>query len=159
MEKVYRHYGHKEFELEKFEEIKNREMFVKPNGGLWASRLTKEQKQGDWREWVDAEHFLNEFGQKYARDNYFDFKLRKDAKVLTIRSSEELLQLPKIDNFRFVPFVMLDFEKIAKEYDAMEVLISEDVDRGIGEGLYWDLYGWDCDSLLVFNKEIVEVIE
>ena len=50
-------------------------------------------------------------------------------------------------------------EELAKEYDGIEVLMSEEdnLDLAIGEGLYWELYGWDCDSLLVFNKDIVEV--
>lgn len=54
-----------------------------------------------------------------------------------------------------------NFEELAKEYDGIEVLMSEEdnLDLAIGEGLYWELYGWDCDSLLVFNKDIVEVLE
>lgn len=36
----YIHYGNKEFKEELFRPIKNRENFVKPNGGLWASRIT-----------------------------------------------------------------------------------------------------------------------
>lgn len=47
-------------------------------------------------------------------------------------------------------FIALDFEEIKKEYDAIEVLISED------DQLYWDLYGWDCDSLLILNKDIIK---
>ena len=43
----------------------------------------------------------------------------------------------------------LDFEKLAQEYDAIEVLISGD------PGLYYELYGWDCDSILIMNPEII----
>lgn len=69
--------------------------------------------------------------------------------------------MPKIGAIFPLPFVMLDFEELAKEYDGIEVLMSEEdnLDLAIGEGLYWELYGWDCDSLLVFNKDIVEVLE
>lgn len=35
----YIHYGHTEFSKELFQSIKNREMFAKPTGGFWASRL------------------------------------------------------------------------------------------------------------------------
>lgn len=35
----YIHYGHTEFSKELFQPIKNREMFAKPTGGFWASRL------------------------------------------------------------------------------------------------------------------------
>ena len=45
-------------------------------------------------------------------------------------------------------FTMLDFEELKKEYDAIEVIISD--------GLYYALYGWDCDSILILNKDIVE---
>lgn len=69
--------------------------------------------------------------------------------------------MPKIGAIFPLPFVVLDFEKLAKEYDGIEVLMSEEdkLDLEIGKGLYWELYGWDCDSLLVFNKDIVEVLE
>ena len=46
----------------------------------------------------------------------------------------------------------LDFEKLSKEYDAIEVFISKD------EQLYWDLYGWDCDSILIMNSDIIEEV-
>lgn len=45
----------------------------------------------------------------------------------------------------------LDFEKLKEDYDAIEVLISKD------SRLYWSLYSWDCDSLLVLNKDIIEL--
>ena len=37
--------------------------------------------------------------------------------------------------------------------DAMWVDISADRD------LYMELYGWDCDSIVVFNPDIIEQIE
>ena len=36
--------------------------------------------------------------------------------------------------------------ELKKEYDAIEIVIDK---------LYWDLYGWDCDSILILNKEVV----
>ena len=47
--------------------------------------------------------------------------------------------------------VYLDFEAIALKYDAIEVNISNDWK------LYDALYGWDCDSILVMNKKIIEI--
>ena len=47
----------------------------------------------------------------------------------------------------------LDFEKLAEIYDAMVVYISADYN------LYYRLYGWDVDSVLVFNPNVVEVVE
>ena len=43
----------------------------------------------------------------------------------------------------------LDFEKLSKDYDAIEVI-------DIGK-FYWALYGWDCNSILIMNPDIVEV--
>lgn len=142
----YIHYGTAEYSKDKFKEIKNERLFTKPIGGLWASRVDTEY---GWKNWTEDEHFRTEV---YREDNYFKFKLKDEAKVLVMDNAKQILDLPKQKNEFNFSFVCLDFEKLAKEYDAIEVLISQD-----GK-LYWDLYGWDCDSILVMNKEMVEVI-
>lgn len=140
----YIHYGHKHFDKDLFKEIKNI-IFVKPEGGLWASDVNS--KNG-WKEWTEAENYRTD---TYRDDNYFKFKLKDNAKVLTLKTKDDLKRLPK-NKVPTFPIMRewLDFEKLAKHYDAIEVFI---------EKLYWDLYGWDCDSLLVLNKEVVEEIE
>ena len=84
---------------------------------------------------------------------HFLFKLKDEAKILRITKAEQLHNLPLNNSvskvFKSI-FIALDFEEIKKEYDAIEVLISED------DQLYWDLYGWDCDSLLVLNKAVIK---
>ena len=71
--------------------------------------------------------------------------------MLTINSVTDLLELP-IEK-RLADIIFLDFEQlVAMGYDAMEVNISKD------HHLYWKLYGWDCDSLLVFSPDIIEVV-
>lgn len=147
----YIHYGHKEFINELFEPIRERALFVKPYGGLWASRS---DSTDSWKKWCES----NEFHlSKYFDDNYFKFYLKQGTKLLVIDNHKQLNDLPHIDvksefGFELSAFQILDFQKIAEEYDAMEVLISKD------HQLYWDLYGWDCDSLLVFNKDCIESI-
>jgi len=49
--------------------------------------------------------------------------------------------------------VFLDFEKIKESYDAIELLISKD------QRLYYKLYGWDCDCILVLNKDAIEEVK
>ena len=143
----YIHYGTTKFEKEKFKEIQNERYFTKPIGGLWASRV--DAKYG-WKNWTEDEHFHTEV---YREDNYFKFKLKDKAKVLVIDSAKQLEDLPKQSTgLTKSLMVILDFKELAKEYDAIEVLISND-----GK-LYWNLYGWDCDSILVMNKEMVEVL-
>lgn len=114
----YIHYGTTEFSKDKFKEIKNESFFTKPRGGLWASRVDSEY---GWKNWTEDEHFRTEV---YREDNYFKFKLKDEAKVLVIDNAKQILDLPKQKNEFNFSFVCLDFEKLAKEYDAIEVLIS-----------------------------------
>ena len=78
--------------------------------------------------------------------------MKEGSKVLTIDNAKMLSGLPQQESIYKFLSVFLDFEKIKEEYDAIEVLISSD------HQLYYDLYGWDCDSLLVLNKECIEEI-
>ncbi len=144
MDNIYIHYGHKKFEKDKFIEIQN-QIFNKPIGGLWASPINS--KYG-WKEWNESEKFVecNEF-------NSFKFQLKKGARILEIDSHEVVLKLPIQGKYDMCHLMLpIDFEKIKNSYDAIEFLITKD------RRLYWDLYGWDCDSILILNKEcIVEV--
>lgn len=145
MEPKYIHYGHKFFDINKFDKLQNESCFVKPLGCLWASRV--DAKYG-WKDWNEREHF-----RECNKNDSFIFKLKDNTKVLEIKNANDLKELPNVNPEWLTSFICLDFEKIAKDYDAIEVFISED------EKLYWDLYGWDCDSIVVMNPDVIEVIE
>jgi len=141
----YIHYGHKNFDIKKFDKIENRPLSVKPLGGFWGSR---EDTDIGWLQWCTGNEFCME-----RLETSFTFTLSKNAKVLTIDNFTQLKDLPlNTDSPIDVPmsWVTLDFEKLAKEYDAIEVLLSKDWNK-----LYFGLYGWDCDSILIFNPSIV----
>lgn len=152
--KKYIHYGHSSFDRNLFVPIRNREMFVKPFGGLWASSV--DAKWG-WYDWCRAENFnLNRLSES------FKFTLSDDARVIHIRSVADLKNLPNQELpewFDGSLWKNIDFEKLlADGVDAVELHLSEEVltDHSFGEGLYWQLYGWDCDSILIMNPDVVE---
>lgn len=139
---TYIHYGSDWFRTPN--PIRNRKYFTKPSGGLWASR-----KDGDqtWKSWCECE----EFGLDNL--NYsFTFTLKDGARVLELSYEDQLENLPKLepyDKFDHYSECRLDFEKLAEEYDAIEVT---DISQ-----LYWPLYGWDCNSIIVMNPKIIDI--
>jgi hypothetical protein len=154
----YIHYGAKQYDPEKFHQIKNRfrPITAKPEGGLWGSPVGA--KYG-WKEWNESNDFV-----KCDENNSFRFRLKKDAKILIIDAEDKLCLLPDADmppvsselySERYSDLYsdkkFIDFEKLVElGYDAVEVLISE------CQSLYTTLYGWDCDSVLVLNKDAIE---
>lgn len=154
MGKEYIHYGHSEFRPELFREIKNRYAFVKPLGGLWASPV--DAKLG-WKEWCTDENFC--VGRLL---DSFTFKLSENSNILHIRSVHDLESLPRQKGLVMKPsWVALDFEKLlADGWDAVELHLSEESRDSFGmfDGLYWELYGWDCDSILIMNPDVIEVV-
>ena len=144
---VYIHYGHDEFRIP--DPIKNREcLFTKPKGGLWASR--KDDEDG-WKTWCEREEFRLE-----TFDSSFEFTLKDSANVLVLSDLDQLDILPKLnpwdepyDKSEFST-CYLDFVKLAQKYDAIELV---DICK-----FYWALYGWDCNSILIMNPGIVELI-
>ena len=149
--KTYIKYGDTEFDPNKFNYIKNRIMFVKPYGGLWA---TSNEYEYDWKQWCKDNEFF-----KHDLNLFFEFTLKPDSKILTIKKNNDLRYLPKQlfshPDLSFQTFIYLDFEELAKTYDALEVLISNDY--GFGDNLYTTLYGWDCDTLLVMNPDSIKL--
>lgn len=144
-ETVYIHYGHGTYVTP--DPIRNRDyLFTKPIGGLWASR--KDTDYG-WKQWCEQEEFrLDTF------DTYFEFTLKDKARILVIRHEDQLDNLPKLqpyDKDDAYSECYLDFEELKKQYDVIEFF--EDY------RLHWRLYGWDCDSILVMNPDVVEILQ
>lgn len=142
MSETYIHYGHKHFEKGLFKPITNRRHLTKPNGGFWASNINA--KCG-WKDWCESEEFRD-----CNKENSFSFIILDSAKILRVNSMNDISDLPIIA--KMSSWICLDFEELSKEYDAIEVNISED------EMLYWNLYGWDCDSILVMNPDVIQEI-
>lgn len=139
----YIHYGDDNFDIDKFIPISNRPEATKPLGGFWGSRRNADF---GWKEWCTEIDLKSKDLTKKIQ-----FSLSNGAKILVINNIKLLDKLPQNEENHIVNklFVTLDFEKLSKQYDAIEVLISED------ERLYELLYGWDCDSILVMNPNVI----
>lgn len=136
-EKRYIHYGCSEFDLKKFIPIKNREFFSKPYGGFWASPV---DAAFGWKDWNEA----NDFAECDSK-NAFIFTLTPEARILHLENREDFDGLPEIESIVYG----LDFEKLMEMgYDGVEMKSN------------WTthdlLYGWDCDSILIMNPNVIK---
>ena len=143
MTKTYIHYGNKKFDKNLFKIPKNNSQLNKPNGGLWASDI--ESKLG-WKNWCEAESF-----RKCDKENSFCFKLSNNANIFRINSVDDVYNMPLQTNaFESQIIRIIDFELMIKNgIDVIEFNLSNDKD------LYFALYGWDCDCILVLNPEVI----
>lgn len=148
----YIHYGSNSFDISSFKPISNRQ-YNKPNGGLWASPIgTLHNEYHGWYNWCKENSY------KVDRLNKsFTFNIDSEAKIFKIHKDEDLKKLKIYDRSYLLGFSSEDqdafwninFEQMIFDgYQAIEVLINT-------QKIYWDLYGWDCDSLLVFDPEIM----
>lgn len=141
----YIHYGHKKFQINRFDPIRNEEFRNKPFGGLWASRT--DARYG-WKDWNEDEQF-----RKCEEENSFRFTLSTSANVLEIHSHKDLDKISQVKKSLFNGSCLPDFEELLfGGVDAIELFLSDDRE------LYWSLYGWDCDSILIMNPNVVEEI-
>lgn len=149
--KIYIHHGSTHFDISRFDIPRNRPYFQKPYGGLWASPI--DAKYG-WKDWNEDNEFC-----ECNKENSFSFTLRDGAKVYHIRDCEDVLKMPEVKSDIKLHEHIPDFEKMAKEYDAIELHLSEEERHELGEGLYFELYGWDCDCILILNPYVVREVE
>lgn len=144
--KEYVHFGDKKFRKEKWNPIKNELFRNKPSGGLWASPVDSDC---NWENWCIGEDFHTDRLKKSFR-----FTLLGNAKVLHICSVDDLRDIPRVST---LSTILPDFEELMNQgYDAMELHLSKDkyyLDDN--RCLYFALYGWDCDSIIIFNPDII----
>ena len=93
-------------------------------------------------------------------------ELKDDARVYTINRQEDLIEFINIVGIaedeltsklglRFL--VYPDFEKVSKMFDA--VYLTEEGQwktRFSNNGCTYNLYGWDCESLLILNFDCIK---
>lgn len=138
---IYIHYGHDRFVPDQFRVPENRVYFTKPKGGLWASPI--DAKYG-WKDWCESEEF-----RECSDQNSFQFTLSDDSIVFNIHNVLDLNALPQQKHEKHLAYD-IDFEAMIQSgFDAIELHLSEDPE------LYWELYGWDCDSILILNKDVI----
>lgn len=162
---IYRHYGSHKFDPEKCSiELEPAILrYFKPRGGLWASPIGDEYFT--WKEWCEGEEFRTERLQEY-----FDFKLKPDSRVMTITSLEDCEQL--------LPYLytdpsewgnMINMDELLNDYDAIELIHGDNYNvlhlggwqppaGSISPALRMfagTFYAWDVDSIVINNPDIV----
>lgn len=172
------HTGSDHFDPELMMPVCNTEhtlMVNKPGGGLYACR---DEAEYSWKRWCTENSY------DHAINKEFKFKLRPDAKVLSIFTpddikniddkyilgskqktiedifvgfSEDFKQSEEYEDFKnfyagligSLGRTILNYEKLAEDYDAIYVGFGKDY-------AVWEMfYGWDCDTLLVFNPDVI----
>ena len=155
MDKLYIHYGHRNFSKERVTKMKSgpggNMAINKPDFGLWGSPVDCEF---GWKDWCESEDFRTD-----TLDRYFVFKVKDGAKIFTVRKDSDIsdyLYTPHLYTLKYMfPPNYIDFNKIMKEYDGMELIHGYN---------YWDLhfghfYSWDVDSIVVWNPDVIEVVD
>lgn len=140
------HYGSTNYNPEKVGKIVN-ENWVKPKGGLWTSPI---DSTWGWKDWCESEDF-----RECNQSNSFLLQFKQSAKILVIDSLEDLKKLPKqkvVITYKYQK-EYLDFELLALEYDAIWLTETGQHETHFSHPI--DLYGWDCESVLILNPYCV----
>lgn len=90
-------------------------------------------------------------------DCSFKFVMRDENKIAVISTLAQLRRLPHIENPIIRSSYLIDFEKCLRiGIDAIELCwYGEEFEKVASGDLYFELYGWDCDSIVVLNPDAV----
>ena len=136
----------------------------KPIGGLWASayKLDEFGHRSNWERYAYASEI-----RFYEEYEYIRFKIKCSSIVLIINSLEDL---DKLDRKLFNSiattkdgnkYLCLNFELIAEMYDAF--YLTENGEKELScigpEYGYVPFNYWDCDTLIVFNKNAIKITD
>ena len=135
------HYGNNKYDPSLFCEIRNR--INKPTGGLWASPINSSY---GWKDWCKEHDFRD-----CNKDDSFTFKLSADARILTIDCSSDINLLLVLEPMG--PIMRIDFESIKKS--GIDVIYLTRIGEKETRFLDGGLYGWDCESAIILNKDVI----
>lgn len=136
---TYRTYGFK-FDITKFKDIKNNGGWNKPIGGLWSCKLINNRTP-----WLD---FIKENPELMRDTNtYFDFNIKDNARILKLHTTKDYDNMMAKYSYEAFFKKNIDFEAIAKDFDMIDFKVRN---------LYFELMGWDLDSVLILNKNIID---
>jgi len=138
------HYGSSQFFRAKMGAIKNdpqKPHKPKRGTGLWVSPFHSEY---GWSAWCRGQGI-----KSCTPENSFMISLNPDARVFVIDEPNDLSDAPSyIDQYGFPA---LDFEAIANDYDA--IWMTMDGVFSSGKNSIFDLWGWDCETVLLMNAD------
>jgi len=143
------HYGSTEFDQDRFVPVTN--YWVKPKGGLWCCPLGS--KWG-WLQWCTSnEFFVTDFSKS------FQLKLKATATIFVVDSVGDMLTMPVVRTNNPILRNTVDFEKMVQAgIDC--IWLTERGQSATHLCRYAhgrDLYGWDCESVLIMNPNCIIV--
>lgn len=153
----YVHYGNTTFDNRTFEPVSARTHNIKPDAGFWASATDAKYS---WRNLCQDRKYRND-----GPNCRLEFTLKPEAKVFQVRTQDDIAFLLKnysmpltsdiltagtyIERDMF-PCLAIDFEAMSKDYDGIDYSYSN-LGNLMGE--------WDCDSVCIFNPDIMRFHE
>lgn len=147
------HYGNFKYSPRKFKNIGNKN-WNKPSGGLWTSPV---DSTSSWKHFCDSEQF-----RECEEENSFKLKFKYGTKIAIINSVKDLDNMPlqkveqetPLNKFSRFLFKNIDFELLVKiGVDAIWLTNEGQWQTRFSQPI--NLYGWDCETVLIMNKKCV----
>ena len=135
----YVHYGSDRYKGCIWKPVRNA-FWTKPDGGLWASPVNSDH---GWKWFCECENWNTE-----ALRVSFEFSLTKGARILHL-TPDLVRELSQFDRSLIYPVVCIDFEALKKDWDVLYY------DPWESNHLERRLFGWDCESIVVMNKGVI----
>ncbi len=133
-------------------DVKNRDYFCKPTGGMWSATFLGGARISSWYEWCRAEMTQMIYGDSVQP---YLIHVNSDARVYEIDTYVDLVRLYKSYGKRDQFEGRLDFEKVSKDYDGIHLTdagqwATRFAPDQSGHGI--NLYGWDMESTVFFRE-------
>lgn len=145
---------------ENFQSIKN-DSFNKPMGGLWASPYELDTRYiSDWHRFCDESALIDAIS-----NDSISLKLKEMSNIFIIEDQKDLINLVNLVGIeesimaRSVRSTICpDFEKASMLFDAI-YLTKNGLrhTRSPIDNYKYNLYSWDCESILILNFNCIEM--